>query len=88
MMTQKKCRVKAKDHRFFTQNGRRFKITIFGLKMVVLIFFFQICLQLCFSIRGKNNTHESFHILKMKAHILKMKAHFEKETHFGNESSF
>ena len=88
MMTQKKCRVKAKDHRFFTQNGRRFKITIFGLKMVVLIFFSKFVYNCVFRNRGKNNTHESFHILKMKAHILKMKAHFEKETHFGNESSF
>jgi hypothetical protein len=31
--------------------------------------------------KRKNNTHETFHILKMKAH-------FETETHFGNESSF
>ena len=29
----------------------------------------------------KNNTHQTFHILKMKAH-------FEKEPHFGNESSY
>ena len=38
------------------------------------------CLQLCFSEKGKN-THETFHILKMKTH-------FEKEPHFENGSSF
>ena len=31
--------------------------------------------------KRKNNTHKTFHILKMKAH-------FEKEPHFENESSF
>ena len=31
--------------------------------------------------KRKNNTHETLHILKVKAH-------FEKEPHFGNESSF
>ena len=31
--------------------------------------------------KRKNNTHKTFHILKMKAHI-------EKEPHFENESSF
>ena len=41
--------------------------------------------------RPKNNTHKTFHILKMKAHfeknhILKMKAH--SETHFENENMF
>ena len=31
-----------------------------------------------FCLKRKNNTHKTFHILKMKAH-------FEKEPHFGNE---
>ena len=43
------------------------------------------CLQIfvynCVFWKRKNNTHETFHILKMKAH-------FEKEPHFGNERSF
>ena len=36
------------------------------------------CLQLCFSEKRKNNTHKTFHILKMKAH-------FQKQPHFENE---
>ena len=37
--------------------------------------------KLCFSEKGKDNTHKTFHILKMKAH-------FEKDLHLRNESSF
>ena len=48
------------------------------------------CLQLCFFEKEKNNTHKTFHILKMKArfenHILEMKAH--SETHFEKENMF
>ena len=43
-----------------------------------LPFFVNFCLQLCFLEKRKNNTHKTFHILKMKAH-------FEKEPHSGNE---
>ena len=43
------------------------------------------CLQIfvynCVFWKRKNNTHETFHILKMKAH-------FKEESHFGNERSF
>ena len=50
------------------------------------IFVYNVCLQLCFSEKGKK-THETFHIFET-FHILKMNAHFEKEPHFENESIF
>ena len=40
----------------------------------------QILFSIVFSEKGKNNTHKTFHIFKMKTH-------FEKEPHFENESS-
>jgi hypothetical protein len=41
----------------------------------------QIFFTIVFFGKRKKDTHQTFHILKMKAH-------FEKEPHFDNESSF
>ena len=48
--------------------------------VTVQIFVYKSLFTIVFFGKRKNSTHETFHILKMKAH-------FENEPHFGNESS-
>ena len=57
--------------------------------MTVQIFVYKFLFTIVFFGKRKNNTHETFHILKMKAiskknHILEMNAY--SETHFENEN--
>ena len=56
---------------FTTSSVKLFVVT-------VQIFVYKYLFTIVFFGKNKNNTHETFHILKMKAN-------FEKETHFGNE---
>ena len=50
-------------------------------KVTVQIFVYMFLFTIVFFRKMRNNTQET-------SHILKMKALFEKEPHFGNESSF
>ena len=60
-------------------------ILLFFYNLIIVvtinIFVYEFLFTTVFFGKRKNNTHETFHILKMKAH-------FEKEPHFGSESSF
>ena len=74
---------------FITSSVKLFVLTeqIFVYKFLVYKFLFTIV----FFGKKKDNTHETFYTLKIKAHsiknhILRMKAHFE--THFENENMF
>ena len=58
---------------FTTSSVKLFVVT-------VQIFVYKFLFTIVFFAKGKN-THETFHILKMKTL-------FEKEPHFGNENSF
>ena len=56
---------------FTTSSVKLFVVTI-------QIFVYKFLFTIVFVGKRKNNTQETFHILKMKAH-------FKKEPHFGNE---